>query len=239
LLVLTPVLALACFGVLLMHRRGHRAEALAIAGVALAYLLYNSGYWQPYGGGTPGPRFLIPTLPFLALGLAFAYRRLPTTTLALAIPSALWMLAASLTYPLIGEQGTGTWIQMLGDGTLEHTLATVLGVHSNWIAVVPVLLAIAAAIALAVAATPRTELADIRVAIAALAGWAVVAIVGPSIAGQPVEPLQGDGKAMIGVAVAVGVAGLTLAALGYRGRRRESEPSGAIRAELALGERTS
>ena len=50
-----------------------------IARVAAAYFIYNAGYWLPFGGGTPGPRFLIPALPFLALGLAFAYRRLPAT----------------------------------------------------------------------------------------------------------------------------------------------------------------
>ena len=108
LLVLTPVVvdggrrgACSCAAAATGPRRGRSSAS------AVAYFLYNIGYWQPYGGGTPGPRFLIPALPFLALGLAFAYRRLPATTLALAVPSALWMLVASLTYPLIGEQGTG------------------------------------------------------------------------------------------------------------------------------------
>ena len=53
---------------------------------------------------------MIPALPFLALGLAPAYRRYPTLTLGLAIPSALIMLAGSLTYPLLGDDGTGTWV---------------------------------------------------------------------------------------------------------------------------------
>ena len=48
-----------------------------ILAVAAVYFLYNAGYWLPFGGGTPGPRFLIPTLPFLALGLAVAWRRWP------------------------------------------------------------------------------------------------------------------------------------------------------------------
>ena len=106
LLVLTPVLVMAAVGVVLMHRRGRRAEALTIGGVALAYLLYNAAYWQPLGGGTPGPRFMTPVLPFLALGLAFAYRHRPATTIALAVPSLLSMLVANLTYPLVGYEGS-------------------------------------------------------------------------------------------------------------------------------------
>ena len=43
-------------------------------------------------------RFLVPALPFVALGLATAYRRMPALTLGLAIPSALMMVTASLVY---------------------------------------------------------------------------------------------------------------------------------------------
>ncbi len=96
LLTLTPIIVMAVVGVVLMHRRGHRAEANTIAAIAIAYFIYNSGYWLPMGGGTPGPRFLIPALPFLAVGLAFAYRRLPALTLALAIPSAVTMAGGVL-----------------------------------------------------------------------------------------------------------------------------------------------
>ena len=55
------------------------------------------------------------------------------------------MLAATLTYPLIGEQGTGLWVSQLGQGDLEHTLLTVLGVHPNWIAALPLIAAVFAA----------------------------------------------------------------------------------------------
>ncbi len=78
LLTLTPVLGDG------PGRRGRHATAAAgerklghlRRGSAL-YFLYNTAYWQPLGGGTPGPRFLIPVLPFLAVGLAPAFRRLP------------------------------------------------------------------------------------------------------------------------------------------------------------------
>src|SRR3954454_22670390 len=70
LFTLAPVLALGVVGIVLLHRRGRRAEAWTIGGLVGAYLVYNSGYWLPYGGGTPGPRFLMPIVPFLALPLA-------------------------------------------------------------------------------------------------------------------------------------------------------------------------
>ena len=120
-----------------LRKRGRAAEAAVIGAVGITYFLYNTGYWLPFGGGSPGPRFLIPALPFLAIGLGSAYRRLPAVTLALAIPSVIFMIAGTLTYPLIGDNGTGIWANQLGDGTLEHTLLTVLGVQNGWLAVAP------------------------------------------------------------------------------------------------------
>ena len=80
LLVLTP-LALAGVGGLLALRRGAaRREANLALGVCGAFLLYNSAYFLPFGGWVPGPRFLIPALPFVALGIAAALRAMPLTT---------------------------------------------------------------------------------------------------------------------------------------------------------------
>jgi hypothetical protein len=241
LLVLTPVLVLAAIGVVLMYRRGHRAEALTIGAVATAYFLYDSGYWQPYGGGTPGPRFLIPMLPFLALGLAFAYRRLPATTLALAVPSALCMLAASLTHPLIGEQGTGLWVDWLVDGRLEHTLLTALGVHPSWPAAIPVLLCVALAARLAVAATPRTTITDrdLTYAVAALAGWIAVATLGPSISDDPVTPLTGDPSALWLIAVRALASAVALLVMLRHRPHEQAEPAATVRHPLAFSDQSS
>jgi hypothetical protein len=239
LLVLTPVLVLAAVGVVLMHRRGHRAEALTIGGVALAYFLYDSAYWQPYGGGTPGPRFLIPMLPFLALGLAFAYRRLPATTLALAIPSALCMLAASLTYPLIGEQGSGLWVDWLADSRLEQTLATAFGVHPNWLAAMLPLLFVACAVAFAVAATPRTVVVerDLTLAAGALAAWVFVGILGPSVSADPTPTLD-DPSALWLFGGGAAASAVVLALLRRRVRREPAEPT-AVRGRFAFGDQSS
>jgi hypothetical protein len=242
LLVLTPVLAMAVVGTFIMYRRGRRVEALTIGAVALAYLLYNAAYWQPLGGGTPGPRFMTPVLPFLALGLAFAYRSRPATTLALAVPSLLWMLVANLTYPLLGYEGSVEWLERLVDGQIEHTVLAVLGLESNWLALAPVLLAMAGAVAFAVVATPwpRPAAADLRLALAALGGWAALFVLGPWITNDPVTVLDGGAGAMWLVLIAAALALCVLAALRYRGSGQE--PGASLPRDVvgpALGERTS
>jgi len=239
LLTLTPVIAMAVVGVFLMHRRGRVTEARVIGAVAAVYFVYNAGYWLTFGGGTPGPRFLIPALPFVAVGLATAYRRLPALTLALAIPSALFMLAGALTFPLIGDNGTWIWIERLHLGSLEHTLPTVLGVSDAWLAVAPVLVAVIAAVALAVIATPRTRIGDVRPAVAAVLGWALVAFIGPTAAGDPVTPLDGGRETAQLIAVAAGASLATLLVLHYRERRAERSGRQLPAPEPALGDRAS
>ena len=80
------------------------------------------------------------------------------------------MVAGALTFPLIGEDGTGDLGRAARQRSLEHTLLTVLGVRNGWLAVAPVLAAVVAAIALAAAATPRVRIGGLRPAVAALAG---------------------------------------------------------------------
>jgi hypothetical protein len=239
LLTLTPVLVMGVVGAIMIRRRGRPAEAAVIGAVGIAYFLYNAGYWLPFGGGSPGPRFFIPALPFLAIGLASAYRRLPALTLALAIPSVTFMVAGALTFPLIGDNGTGTWANQLGSGALEHTVLTVLGVHNGWLAAAPLLAAVAAAIAFAALATPRVRIGDVRPAVAALLGWALASVVGPSVAGDPVTPL-GDGPAALTL-VALAVAGsvTALLALRYRERRADRATERLIAPGPPVGERIS
>jgi hypothetical protein len=98
LLVLSPVCALAAVGLWLMFRRGFRLEALFCSTVVTAFLLLNVGYWdRPYGGG-PGPRFLASALPFLALGLPFAFGRWPRLTGLVAAISVVLTLWNALTW---------------------------------------------------------------------------------------------------------------------------------------------
>lgn len=86
-LVITPMWALAIAGLPMLWREGHRGELALVGFVVCALLLYNASYYLPLGGGTPGPRFLVPALPFLALPLAAAWRAMPLAALSLALVS--------------------------------------------------------------------------------------------------------------------------------------------------------
>ena len=245
LLVLTPIIVMAVIGVFMM-RRQHRAEANTILAIAAVYFVYNSGYWLPFGGGTPGPRFLIPALPFVAIGLAYAYKRLPALTLGLAIPSTLMMLVGTLTYPLLGKQGIGTWADWLVQGRLEHTVLTGFGVTNAWLAVAPFVAAVLTSIVLAFRATPSTSLADYRYAVPALLTWACVSAVGPGIAGDDIGVLDpGNSSALWLITTGLVLSLTTLSVLWLRERRAQSGPEvpparePALGPELALEESTS
>src|SRR4051794_2984026 len=226
LFTLAPVLVMGVVGIVLLRRRGHRAEAWAIGGLAVAYLVYNSGYWLPYGGGTPGPRFLMPVVPFLALPLALAYRRFPLTTLALAVPSALFMLTATLTYPLIGDDFVGFWTKLVDASNFEATVFTPLGAGHGWEGVAPVLgLALLAGAlgALSLRALPRAR-ADVARAAAAVAGWGLAAACVPWVlGGQSAVGGDGGGAALIAIFTGAGLlvvaATAVLRALGARPSR--------------------
>ena len=152
LLLFSPVTLAAAAGLVLLWRR-RRAEALVCAAVTALFLLSTSGYFLPYGGTSPGPRFLVPALPFLALGLPYAFRRAPVATASLALASAVLTTIDSLTWSFRPDEDTSyggfwrsdvsgaAWVWLTG-----HTIASG----------VVIVLAAAAAVAVTVPATLRT-----------------------------------------------------------------------------------
>jgi hypothetical protein len=231
LLTLSPVLALALAGLVVLYRRGRRPEALVIGGVSLAFLLYNSGYYLPFGGGSPGPRFLIPMLPFLAVPLAIAYRRWPALTIGLAIPSALMAVAATVTLPMIGNGDTGYWAHVISIGRFEHTVLSVLGAGNGWLALSPLFAALLVGVALAVLATPRLRLArQASLAAVAVAGWGCLAVLTPRVPANTTGP-NNDVLPLVAACVAASLLVLSVSAALERrprlealiGRRREAQ----------------
>jgi hypothetical protein len=186
LLTLSPVLAMGAAGIVLLYRRGLRAEALTIAGVCACYGIYNSGYYLPFGGGAPGPRFLITMIPFLSCPLALALRRWPGPTVALAGVSVAAAAIATITHPLVGyENETVVWTRLLSKGEFQPTLASALGAGRGWGAIWPFLLLAAAALIAVAGATPRLRLGprELGWALLTLAGWALFATLAPTLLG--------------------------------------------------------
>jgi hypothetical protein len=186
LLTLSPVLAMGLFGTVLLYRRGHRAEALTIAGVCVCYLGYNSGYYLPFGGGSMGPRFLITLLPFLGFPIALALRRAPGPTIALAGASIAIAVVATITHPLVGyETETVVWGRLLGQGSFQPTVASAFGAGRGWGGIWPFLLAAGAALALAARSLPRLPLDGRALTVGALAlgAWALFAALAPTLLG--------------------------------------------------------
>ena len=143
---LAPVLALGVVGLVLIARRGARAEALTAAAVTVAFLVFASSYGGSFGGFGPGPRYVIPALPFLAFPLAASFRRFPVVTSALAVVSAVTMTAIVATGTLGGYDTL--WFERLGDGAIVTTAASFVGV-TGWYSVLPLFAAVATALGLA------------------------------------------------------------------------------------------
>ena len=182
LLVLTPIAAAGAVGLVALHR-DRRAEARLAGAVVVLFVAYNASYFLPFGGWVPGPRFLVPAMPFLALGVAAAYRACWPATLALAAVSGAWMLTATLGEPLMEQDDAFAWLDRVRDGDLVPTLVTTLGGGSSYGAALPVLVCVAAAATIAVTLLPRrTPPAQWwRLTIVAVAGWLVVASSAPDL----------------------------------------------------------
>jgi hypothetical protein len=207
--VTTPVLVAAAIGVALMYRRGLRVEALAIAAVAALVPIYASGVIRPYGDVAPGPRYLIPVLPFLCLGLVVALRAWPLVTMALAGGSALLWVGVTATRPM------QAWNGHVVDRLTSHDLAgysptiSELAGFSGPYRVAPFFLAVAAAVVCAVLATPmRLTRAGLPAALAAVAAWLLVVHAAPRFDqfATNAAALRAAAIPVVGVAAAAAVA---------------------------------
>jgi hypothetical protein len=186
LLILSPVLIMGAIGTVMLYRRARRAEALTITAICACFLIYNSGYYLPFGGGFMGPRFLTTMLPFLACPVGLALKRLPAPTVALAGASIAITVIATITHPLVGyETETVQWENFLSQELFQPTIASAYGLGRGYGGIWPFLLAAGAGIVLACWATPRVEMSGRMLLIGAgcLLAWGLFAALAPTLLG--------------------------------------------------------
>jgi hypothetical protein len=127
LLRLSPWFAVAPLGLVALRRRDARFEILLAAVICVAFLTYNSGALNPFGGWTPGPRYLMPALPFAAVLVGFVPRLVRFAAAPLMVVSAAIYVVATTTMPNAPERFTDPlfqlWLPSFAGGQFAETAA--------------------------------------------------------------------------------------------------------------------
>ncbi len=163
LLFVSPVLVLAAYGLVRLARR-YPLESLVAGAMTLLLVVLDSGYYLPYGGTSPGPRFLVPALPFLALGLGPVFAWRTRLTAALAVLSVATTTAITLVWAtgttimrqtvwgelvrIPSELGSSPYVK-----ALSRNVVGSVGLD-KWFGVLAVVLAASSAVALALRGVP-------------------------------------------------------------------------------------
>jgi hypothetical protein len=129
LFVLTPVALVGLVGLiaLLVRRAGPRRDLWVALVVVGAFISIQGGWSNPWAGASPGARYVVPGLPFLAGGLAWAWTRVPVVATATAVAGALAMGVATFTMPLAQPTEPSALLHWLGrarEGRWADTLLT-------------------------------------------------------------------------------------------------------------------
>ena len=117
LLVATPVVIPAILGFALLWRK-NRTDTIIAATSILMFIALQVSWWTSFAGGA-GPRYITPSLPFLAAPLALAWDRWARGTAALTAMSVLTMMLAAFTNPQIPsdvDAGLAHWSLLAAHG---------------------------------------------------------------------------------------------------------------------------
>jgi hypothetical protein len=136
---LTPLMLIGVVGLVLQLRSGTVARARVVIPLAVValFLVFHAGWTDATGGDSPGPRHLIPSIPFLASGVAFAWQRYRSVAKATAVFSAGFMMLATFTNPIASEHVSAvqSWLRDARSGEWADSVLTMpLG---HWALVLP------------------------------------------------------------------------------------------------------
>jgi hypothetical protein len=124
---LTPVVLLGVVGlaVAALDHPERRVELAVIVAVFVGFFVVQAGAADLTGGESLGPRYLIPGLPPLVIGVAALWARRPALCTGVAALSAALMILGTYTDPLPRIFVTGLlryWVDLLADGQVQDTL---------------------------------------------------------------------------------------------------------------------
>jgi hypothetical protein len=198
LLVLCPWVVLAAFGLVVVWRRAQRAEAMALAALALGYVLFVGSLVPEFGraGWSVGPRYIVVAMPFFAWLAAAALdavdQRPLLRTLAhgLVVASVVIMVAATTTFPYWPTSLRNPLYEVafwaLGTGHVPHSLGTAVGLHGVR-ALVPLYAVLAALVVTLLGRGERGRSAGLLGAAALAAAWVAAIGLAPRTADAAVR----------------------------------------------------
>lgn len=106
LFLFTPVVLVGLIGLVKRWQETRDQGAALSMGVSAAFIMLQAGWSNPWGGDGPGPRYVITMLPFLGIGLAHFWDRVPARVRRpVVLVSVASMVLPTITLHLVG---TGT-----------------------------------------------------------------------------------------------------------------------------------
>jgi uncharacterized membrane protein len=126
-LVATPIVAVAVVGLVAMVRsRQYRRLGTICLSMFVVFVSIPLLWENPWGGDSPGPRYLASALPFLAPGVAYAWDRRRLITAVAAGWSCVAMAMATITrptgIPADSVAGFNVWIGWVVSGQWAPTI---------------------------------------------------------------------------------------------------------------------
>ncbi len=162
LLTLTPIVMVGVAGLVLLAR-GRATRQVGVVGLVVfaAFVALQGGWFSVTAGASPGPRYAVIGIPFVAVGVARVWRDSRATVVIAGVLGAIPMLLAILTNPLAQPTETfaaGHWALRVATGRFGQTLLTP-SLGSPWAQVLQLVVAGVVLVALWKATTARADAA--------------------------------------------------------------------------------